>query len=383
MGFQMNLESWNAFRDTLPKGPFYASKQDLERFEEFVKQAERIPLLLHAYDRYRVATDPREISCYSILISTILASGIKPDHREAAEILRRSFHRCGHGSDVEPPVTLAEKAFRDRPYSNDLFDSALVYRETLRVSRGSVAQNVKRKLSWMLWHDARRIEKKCHARRIQQAIHAMDPKSAFHWQWLLRNTSAGLNSAPGKTWIKEGTKRLAKIGTEAFLSRLDEWFTFPEGEANLSAAGSAMLRLLVWYGALVDAERSLPVLVRLANVSWSKRAPEGKVMGALAWVLRTYGELRFEAAVQTICRRWVGESAEVKRLEGLYFPDISQIRKDAEQAAREKKTLEFEAKVKEQQRLLREKYPHVFGPEGTVERLRAARELVEKFGIAR
>jgi hypothetical protein len=70
-------------------------------------------------------------------------------------------------------------------------------------------------------------------------------------------------------------------------------------------------------------------------------------------------------------------------LEDLYFPDLSQIRKDAEQAAQEKKMLELQAQMEERQRLVREKYPHVFGPEGTVARLRAARELVEKFGVAR
>jgi hypothetical protein len=73
----------------------------------------------------------------------------------------------------------------------------------------------------------------------------------------------------------------------------------------------------------------------------------------------------------------------VKRLEELYFPDTSQIRKDAERSAQEKKMLELEAQMEEQQRLFREKYPHVFGPEATEARLRAARELVEKFGVAR
>lgn len=208
------------------KTNFYASKQDLERFTAFVVQLpppDRIPLLLHAYDRYRASAvcglseeADFEVSCYSILISTILASGIQPDRHEAAEILRRSYHRCGHGSDVEPPLTLAERAFRNQPYSIELFDAVRAYRDTLRISRSCRASNVKRKLGCVMWHDPRRIEKKCHTSRIQQAIRAMDAKSAFHWQWLLRNVSAGMQAAPGRVWMKEGEKRLAKIGEERF-----------------------------------------------------------------------------------------------------------------------------------------------------------------------
>ena len=265
----MNQEPWILFQESLRaehKGAFYAAKRDFERFAAFVEQVpapERIPMLLYAYDCYRalgVCGDPQgadqfETSCWSILISTILSRGIRPDQMESTEILRKSYHQCGHGSDVEPPLTLAEQAFQNQPYSPALFDSVFAYRETLRSSRSMHAANVKRKLSWILWHDSRRgknEEKSCHTRQMQQAIHSMDSENAFHWQWLLRNTAAGLNSEPGKNWRTEGAKRLAKIGEEQFHSAIDSWFTFPQGDINLSAAGSAILRLLVWYGSLAD-----------------------------------------------------------------------------------------------------------------------------------
>jgi hypothetical protein len=335
---------------------FYASKQDCERFAEFARQlppAERIPLLLYAYDRYRslaLCGDPQpadafETSCYSILISTILSGGIQPDRHEAVEILRKSYHRCGHGSDVEPPLTLAERAFYDQPYSIELFDGVRVYRETLRISRSSHAANIKRKLGWISWHDPRRVEKKCHTKLIQQAIQRMDAETAFHWQWLLRNIGGGLQAAPGKIWIKDGRKRLAKIGEEEFHTRLDHWFTFPEGEVKLSSAGSVTLRLLVWYGAMVDVERSLPILVRLVHARWSKDAPVGKVMSALAWVLRTQGKLAFEAEARILCHRFACESAEVKRLEELYFPEQSQIRRQADLNEREQMAKERHAQT--------------------------------------
>src|SRR5579871_4731607 len=106
----MSLESWEIFLDSFRADHasiFYASKQDFKRFAAFAGQLpadERIPLLLLAYDRYRsLATRGDlddaaafETSCYSILISTILQSGFEPNQHEASEILRKSFHRCGH-----------------------------------------------------------------------------------------------------------------------------------------------------------------------------------------------------------------------------------------------------------------------------------------------
>ena len=367
----MNQEPWILFQETLRaehKGAFWASKRDFERFVAFVEQVpapERIPMLLYAYDRYRargICGDPRgtdqfETSCWSILISTILSSGIRPDQTECTEILRKSYHRCGHGSDVEPPLTLAEQAFHNQPYSLALFDSVLAYRETLRSSRSTHAANVKRKLSWTLWHDFRRREKNCHTRQMQQAIHSMDSGNAFHWQWLLRNTAAGLNSEPSKNWRTEGAKRLAKIGEEQFHLAIDSWFTFPQGDINLSAAGSAMLRLLVWYGSLTDTDRNLPVLLRLAHVSWNKRAPVGKVMAALAWSLRTHGGMRFEAEARLMCERWAGDSAEVKRLEKVYFPGQSEIRQQTDEESWQERKKDLSAQLAATLQILRELAP--------------------------
>ena len=389
--YRMDQESWTAFRRALRADQdkqFYASKQDLDRFDQFVNrmpEPERIPTLLYAYERYRapgpLCHDERgtvqfETSCYSILIGTILRSGIRPDRTEATEILRRSYHRCGHGSDIEPPLTLAQRAFRNQPYSNDLFDSVLEYRETLRSLRSSQAANVKCKLNWVLWHDSRRIEKRCHTRRIQQAIHAMDAEGAFRWEWLLRNTSAGLNAGPGKGWLKEGSKRLALVGAEQFYSKIDEWFTFPQEEVNLSAAGSAMLRLLVWYGALADTERSLPVLVRLAHVCWNKRAPISKVMAALAWLLRNHGGSKFAEEAGIICTNWASQSAEVRRLEQVYFPEQARARLQADQEAR---VQEKQDRLQIHSNALAEKYPRSFGPDNHAARYWASRRDAANF----
>jgi hypothetical protein len=352
----MSVDRWNAFVQELlarHKACPFDLGRDAQRFTDFVDRLpgpERIPLLLHAYDCYRDLNtcglsgqeDAFQNSCYSILISTILGSKIRPDEAEALEILRKSYHRCGHGSDVEPPLALADRAFRNRPYSQALFDAVGVYRETLLRTRSTTASNVKRKLNWVLWHDGRYIEKRCCTRRIQIAIHAMDPQIAFAWQWLLRNTAAGLNSAPGKAWVKEGKKRLSQIGEEEFLRRLDEWFKFHEEEPALSPAGSAILRLLVWYGSLIDVDRSHPLLVRIVHVHWAKPGPALKVISALAWLLRSRDTHKFDAEIKTICRDWSSESAEVKRLQEVYLPDDAAARQKAEREVSEQRKKEFE-----------------------------------------
>jgi hypothetical protein len=344
----MNLDRWRAFTQTLRlncEGTSSTLATQMGQFTEFVgliPQQERIPALLHAYDRYRELgstcdADPFESSRYSILISTILNSKIQPDEPESLAILRKSYHQCGHGSDVDPPLALAERAFRNRPYSLALFDAVEVYKETLRPTRSISASNIKRKLNWILWHDPRRVEKKCCTRKIQNAIHAMDPPDAFAWQWLLRNAAAGLNCSPGKAWLKEGQKRLSQIGHEDFLRRIDDWFTFGQGETSLTPAGSAMMRLLVWYGGLLDLDRSLPILVRLAHVSWTKREPAQKVMSALAWLLRNSRRPGFDAEIGLICRDWSKDSAEAGRLQEANFPADAMTRQQSEREIMEQR----------------------------------------------
>lgn len=115
-----------------------------------------------------------------------------------------------------------------------------------------------------------------------------------------------------------------------------------------------MLRSLVWCGALVNVERSLPVLVRLAHVHWNKIAPEGKVMSALGWMIRTHGASKFEAEARVICSRWAGESAEAKRLERLYFPSQSEARRQAEQVERDERSKELKEQREATLRAFRE-----------------------------
>jgi hypothetical protein len=254
------------------------------RFREFVAELtknDRIPLLIHAYQQYQEcgSLDASERdsyfwhSAYSILISALFGAGLTPNEAEACAILRSAFHYCGHGDDVMPPIELAEKAFRNRPYSGELFDAARVYRERLGSLAAVRVQAARRRLDLLLWHDVTRPLRGCWTSRIQLAISAMSAQEALRWHLLLRNVSPGLwKSGQGKGWSEEAHRRLADLGGDTFLHRLDQWFVFGEQESiRLSVAGGDILRLLILYAGLVRQDRGLPILTRLTRVRWNER----------------------------------------------------------------------------------------------------------------
>ena len=253
---------------------------------------DRIPLLLAAYDRYRQLGPPPEEFCsehyfessvYSLVISQLLASQLDATESDVCAILHASFHLCGHGDDVLAPIRLAEKTFAGKPYTVNLFDAARAYRKTLQGLTAVQSQLAKQELDWMLWHDARRPEKRCWTRKLQLSLAAMPSGEAFAWQWMLRHTTHAVNQARGKTWLAEAERRLALLGAKRYRDRLDHWFHFPEKEpVRLNPPGSNMLRLLVSYGVLVPA--ALPVLKRLNDVGWASPGIARKVMTDLTWV---------------------------------------------------------------------------------------------------
>jgi hypothetical protein len=292
----MSITAWQEFLTQLVAAD--AEKPMLlfgeyRRFRAFVDDilpSQRIPLLLHAYDQYRAAPWPNPdrkdwfiASCHSILISTILTTHLAPTEEEALAILHKSFHRCGHGDDVAPPLNLAEQVFDRRPYTLGLFDAAAAYLQSLRGTKSIISHEVKRRLSWILWHDPRRIEKRCWTGRIQRDLHAIKPEQAWGWQWLLRHPHGGKRSVTGKAWRKEGERRLALVGVDSFLTALDRWFQIPAEPIVLKPAGSVMLQRLIVHAGLIEPAQSRPILLRLRQARWAQRAVAEKVIAEVGF----------------------------------------------------------------------------------------------------
>jgi hypothetical protein len=72
----------------------------------------------------------------------------------------------------------------------------------------------------------------------------------------------------------------------------------------------------------VDVRKSLPILLRLADVPWEKREPASKVIGALSWMLRLHGGEAHRAVAERLASVW-GDTGEAARLQELYLPDVA------------------------------------------------------------
>ena len=268
--------------------------RDFGTFKAFVEEtplAERVPLLLFAYERHLAPEPPNDSdgqkffwrAAYRLLIGHLLGARLEPTEAEACHILHYSSGIDSPQYPPLPPIDLAEKAFRHKPYSEDLFAAVRTYRAALGLVKSTRASTARGRLDLMLWHDVERHSRGCWTARIQRAMAAMKPEEAFQWQWILRNFSRGLWNSGGRQWAEEGRRRLAELGEDRFLERLDEWFVFAPGERlRLSKPGSQMLCLLVLYAGLTGASRSLPILRRLASVAWSQRERMQRVVEALA-----------------------------------------------------------------------------------------------------
>jgi hypothetical protein len=218
------------------------------------------------------------------------------------------------------PIALAERAFRERPYSQELFAAARAYSQTLLPHKNRSARSARRKLEWILWHDLDHPLRDCWSSRIRTSLAAMDPNEAFAWQWLLRNTAAGSNAAPGKAWVQEACRRLDQLGEPAFITRTNQWLRFPNPPVRLSPAGAGMLRLIVWYGWLVDRDPIVEILGRLARVRWADPESARMAIASLAGLLRSQPDQRYRGVALRLCRGWAGSCDEVKLLEKVYDP---------------------------------------------------------------
>ncbi len=280
--------TWKVLEDSLCQripNPCFSSKE-MGKFHDYdptVPEEKRVELHHEAYKVYGAEPQGRarrgcdalnrdeqqfEKSVASLLISALLKSRLKPTKQETCDILKNSFHYCGHGSDVLAPVDFIEIAFQGKPFTPKLFKAARTYREALHELHGSQAETASGRLDCVIWHDVSKPDAQCYTGAIQRAIAAMNGEEAFAWQWLLRKTVPGFR--PGKNWPIEVGKRLEALGRDRFLQRLDNWVVVPKKKTPLTNAGSSALRLLVYHATLFPANAVVPILKRLIRIPWKE-----------------------------------------------------------------------------------------------------------------
>ena len=210
-------------------------------------------------------------------------------------ILRSAYHACGHGGDVAPPLEIALQFYENQPYSRELFDAVNCYRKFLGPLRARSASDAKRKIELVMWHDPQRILDKCYSSQIQLALAAMPNSEWVRWHMLLRHYSLVMGPSPGKLWSQEAQRRLNAVPTQEFVTRLDEWFAFPEYDVvSITGTGSNVLGTLIWTATLVPDERVLKILRRIKFVRWKDAGSSTKLTSAPR-LIETKGSSRHAA----------------------------------------------------------------------------------------
>ena len=139
-----------------PGSAFEARLDACHQFWESIPKTNRVPLLLEVLNRYREcrlgrvhrshADDLRASFALNELTSTGYKHRLKPTEAQTIAILHAAHHTCGHGNDAAPPLALALKHFKDKPYSSEFFDAVHAYRDSLRHSKHTTAQELKGRL---------------------------------------------------------------------------------------------------------------------------------------------------------------------------------------------------------------------------------------------
>jgi len=376
--------TWKVLEDSLRQrspNPCFSSKE-IGKFHDYVASVpagKRVPLLLEAYQVYRgeghgtprrgcdaLNGDERQIekSVASVLISALLKSRLKPTEQETCDILKDSFHYCGHGSDVLAPLDFIEIAFQGKPFTPKLFKAARTYREALHELHGSQADTARGRLNCLIWHDVSKPDAQCYTGAIQRSIAEMDKEEAFAWQWLLRKTVPGFR--PGKTWPIEVGRRLDALGRDRFLQRLDNWIVVAKKKTPLTNAGANVLRLLVYHATLFPAKAVVPILKRLIRIPWKDPMQAWEVYNALATLLAR-NPVRYRGESLELCRRFAEPCWEVRQLQDIVNPAGAWKRR--EQTSRDREAYRAELLAQKQLRSVR-----------TAEKLRDCLRAAESLG---
>jgi hypothetical protein len=286
--------------DTFITGyPYFASSSArldcCRQYWESVPETRRMQLLLEVLDRYRSLrlkdaspSDPdqlRESFALNELTSSSYALRPNPTEKEALAILRTAFHTCAHGADTAPPLDLALRHFRKKRYTVEFFDAVQAYRESLNHSKSTTAQSLKGRMELILWQDWRKQErwKSCWTAHIRTDLQAMAIQKRRLWSDLFQSFHHCVQIEPTKKWLAASKVPREAVTGEAFSSQVVDWLS-RSARPQLSAAGSHILKNLVWCAISLNNPVLDRSLMHLIEIPWKKRQPMDKVAGALAYL---------------------------------------------------------------------------------------------------
>ena len=276
--------------------------ESCRKFWESIPESRRVQTLIEVLARYRQCRQSEDSQpspdqlrasfALNELTTSCYALRPKPNESEALAILHTAFHTCGHGGDTVPPFDFALRHFRDKCYTPEFFDAVHAYRESLRHTKSTTAQALKGRMELILWQDWRTPGpwKSCWTSHIRADLRAMPFQAQGLWSDLFKSFHHCVQIEPTKKWWASTMRPLGQFTGQAFSSQVGEWLRQPVHvpRPQLSAAGSHVLKNLVWCAIPLNDPVLDRSLTRLIEVPWKNRQPMDKVAGALAflWSLR-------------------------------------------------------------------------------------------------
>ncbi|MBV9583264.1 MAG: hypothetical protein JO213_00080 [Alphaproteobacteria bacterium] len=170
----------------------------------------------------------------------------------------------------------------------------------------------------LLWHDEHDPldPARCWSDIARRDLRSMGEAQRAAWKALFRHIKGNAPVRPAKGWITEAEKRLAQVGHQNFLDRLNAWLApFQSAQPQaLSVAGSHVLRGLLWYAALTRDPALGAVVLTLLDAKWKAKRNVDKVMVALVHLLEAMPSTGAWPLLLRLQQEWPTSSVQVERL---------------------------------------------------------------------
>ncbi len=236
------------------------ARRDLDMFELLdaaaeLSSAERVGLLRAAVQRMPQLRSEKTGEAWEEgaklyeLATGLYSSRLELEEADIIGLLQASRHRCGHGSDVAPPVERALKHARRHGLSGELAEAVRDYLGALKGTYSTTAQSVKRKAAFLLVVAEPRTpkERRAWAADIHRALGRLEPSQASTWRRSLLHMGVNDRADMPARWRKHCDALVAELGVGQVLDFLEAcWPTESTETIRIETIGSHVLKNFLW-----------------------------------------------------------------------------------------------------------------------------------------
>lgn len=294
MAEPFNAASWvGALLESLPRDSAQVSSavaalpNDLQIavLRECVK---RMPLLREE-KQYAAGSALYDVACH------LYRRKLPFEERDVCALLATSRHACGHGSDVSPPLDIAQSWMQRNGYSEPIMKATREFIGSLSGVGSAQANFAKRRSAIMLLADPSEAEgnEGGWSKHFRAVLRAMTANERAEWQRLIFNMKANDIYTRPAVWKKHAQRLLSGLGHAVTLEQVQRWLSITDDPAftTVRTGGSHVLKHLVWLLEEISLESgSLAICdglaTRLSAIDWSPKDRAAKFMIAAAYYLK-------------------------------------------------------------------------------------------------